>query len=68
MNSSRIVESFEAEAARLSASLSRSAGLGLVIARNLVGAHGGHIMATSVLGKGTTVKFTLPAQPSPAAI
>jgi signal transduction histidine kinase len=53
MNSSRIVESFEAEAARLSASLSRSAGLGLVIARNLVGAHGGHIMATSVLGKGT---------------
>ncbi len=41
---------------------SRGAGLGLAIARNLVGAHGGHIMATSVLGKGTTVKFTLPAQ------
>jgi len=41
---------------------SRGAGLGLAIARNLIGAHGGHIMATSVLGKGTTVKFTLPAQ------
>ena len=41
---------------------SRGAGLGLAIARNLVGAHGGHIMATSALGKGTTVKFTLPAQ------
>jgi len=47
---------------------SRGAGLGLAIARNLIGAHGGHIMATSVLGKGTTVKFTLPAQPSPTAI
>jgi len=32
---------------------SRGAGLGLAIARNLVGAHGGHVMATSVLGKGT---------------
>jgi len=40
---------------------SRGAGLGLAIARNLVGAHGGHIMATSALGKGTMVKFTLPA-------
>jgi len=47
---------------------SRGAGLGLAIARNLIGAHGGHIMATSVLGKGTTVKFTLPAQPSPTVI
>jgi signal transduction histidine kinase len=40
---------------------SRGAGLGLAIARNLVRAHGGDIMATSVLGQGTTVKFTLPA-------
>jgi two-component system OmpR family sensor kinase/two-component system sensor histidine kinase BaeS len=46
---------------------SRGAGLGLAIARNLVGAHGGHIMATSVLGKGTTVKFTLPAPAMAAA-
>jgi len=41
---------------------SRGAGLGLAIARNLVRAHGGDIMATSVLGKGTTVKFTLPRE------
>jgi signal transduction histidine kinase len=46
---------------------SRGAGLGLAIARNLVRAHGGDIMATSVLGQGTTVKFTLPGQPSSAA-
>jgi len=46
---------------------SRGAGLGLAIARNLVRAHGGDIMATSVLGQGTTVKFTLPGEPSPAA-
>jgi signal transduction histidine kinase len=46
---------------------SRGAGLGLAIARNLIRAHGGDIMASSVLGQGTTVKFTLPCQLSPAA-
>jgi signal transduction histidine kinase len=38
---------------------SRGSGLGLTIARNLVEAHGGEIHATSELGKGTTVSFTL---------
>ncbi|HEX6639057.1 MAG TPA: HAMP domain-containing sensor histidine kinase [Steroidobacteraceae bacterium] len=41
---------------------SRGAGLGLAIARNLIRLHGGDIMATSALGKGTTVKFTLPRE------
>jgi signal transduction histidine kinase len=36
------------------------AGLGLAIVRQLVQAHGGEINIESVLGAGTTVKFTLP--------
>ncbi|MCI2253581.1 cell wall metabolism sensor histidine kinase WalK [Domibacillus sp. PGB-M46] len=36
-------------------------GLGLAIAKELITAHGGHIWATSVEGKGTTIFFTLPA-------
>jgi len=35
-------------------------GLGLAIAKNLVEAHGGEIRAESVVGEGTTVRFTLP--------
>ncbi len=35
-------------------------GLGLTIAKDLVEAHGGKIMARSKVGKGTTVCFTLP--------
>jgi signal transduction histidine kinase len=35
-------------------------GLGLAIAKNLVEAHGGQITAESAVGKGTTVRFTLP--------
>ena len=38
----------------------RGAGLGLTICRAIVEAHGGRIWAESVLGEGTTVKFTLP--------
>jgi signal transduction histidine kinase len=40
---------------------SRGSGLGLAIARSLVVAHGGEISAESVPGKGTTIRFTLPA-------
>jgi signal transduction histidine kinase len=39
---------------------SRGAGLGLAIAKQLVEAHGGQISATSVLGQGTDIRFTLP--------
>ncbi len=36
-------------------------GLGLAIAREIVEAHGGSIRADSTVGKGTTIRFTLPA-------
>ncbi len=36
-------------------------GLGLAIVRHLVGAMGGSVEAESELGKGTTIRFTLPA-------
>ncbi len=39
---------------------SRGSGLGLTIAKNLVAAHGGEIGVRSELGKGTTIRFTLP--------
>lgn len=39
---------------------SPGAGLGLAIAKSLVTAHGGTIGATSALGQGTTIRFTLP--------
>jgi len=40
---------------------SGGSGLGLAIARGLVEAHGGEIRAESALGRGTTVRFDLPA-------
>jgi signal transduction histidine kinase len=39
------------------------AGLGLAIARALVLAQGGRISAESVLGQGTTIRFSIPASP-----
>lgn len=39
---------------------SRGTGLGLTIAKNLVAAHGGTIVAESVPGQGTTIRLTLP--------
>jgi len=41
---------------------SRGAGLGLAIAKQLVEAHGGTIAATSVVGRGTQIRFTLPVE------
>lgn len=38
-------------------------GLGLAIAKEMIAAHGGHIWARSVEGKGTAIIFTLPYAP-----
>jgi signal transduction histidine kinase len=45
----------------------RPTGVGLAVARRIVELHGGTIWADSVPGQGTTVSFTLPPAPVPAA-
>ena len=40
-------------------------GLGLWISRGLVEAHGGRLVAESVVGQGSTFRFTLPIAPAP---
>jgi PAS domain S-box-containing protein len=42
----------------------RSTGLGLSIAHAIVQAHGGNIVAESILGEGSTFRFTLPSGPN----
>jgi PAS domain S-box-containing protein len=42
-------------------------GLGLWISRGLIEAHGGVLDATSVIGEGSTFRFTLPLDPEDAA-
>lgn len=42
------------------------AGLGLAICKGIIEAHGGRIWATSTVGRGTTVSFTLPRMRSQA--
>jgi signal transduction histidine kinase len=39
---------------------SRGTGLGLAIAKSLIEAHGGEMSATSEIGKGATISFSLP--------
>ena len=45
-------------------SQTEGSGIGLYVARGIVRAHGGEIWAESELGRGTTIHFTLPTDPS----
>jgi signal transduction histidine kinase len=38
------------------------AGIGLTIARAIIGAHGGSIWAESTFGRGSTFSFTIPRE------
>jgi len=42
-------------------------GLGLAIVKHMVEGHGGTVQAESLLGSGTTIRFTLPAPDEPDA-
>lgn len=64
----RIFEPFERAVAEHRAdmssnALSRGAGLGLSLVKNIVELHGGHVEISSEEDKGTTVSFFIPLQP-----
>jgi two-component system, OmpR family, sensor histidine kinase KdpD len=59
----RVTEKFFRATARAPGGL----GLGLWISREIVEAHGGVLLATSVPGEGTTVRFTIPLRESTGA-
>lgn len=63
---SRVFERFEQVDSSDSRALGGT-GLGLTICRDIVGLHGGRIWASSVLGQGSTFRFTLPTGDQPAA-
>src|SRR5215218_9228671 len=43
-------------------------GLGLAIVKHMVEGHGGTVQAESLLGAGTTIRFTLPAPDEPDSV
>lgn len=55
----KLFKPFEKTSARKTAG-EKSTGLGMLITRKIIEAHGGEIHVYSVLGKGTTVSFKLP--------
>ena len=42
-------------------------GMGLTITQAIIETHGGHVWASTNVGRGATFHFTLPAEPSTAA-
>jgi len=55
---------YRGDKARTESSGEAGSGLGLAIAKALVEAHGGKIQALSELGRGTTVRLTMPPAPT----
>lgn len=62
----RLFEPF-AQRSRTGTANERGTGLGLVITRSIVDAHGGHIEVDSKVGVGSTLTVTLPIHPDSSA-
>jgi len=45
----------------------KGTGLGLAIVHRIVSDHGGNVAVASTVGRGTTIRVTLPPQPLPGA-